>query len=390
MRALAVVLGCLATSSGFAVEPSVVSLKNDAARGQSQGVVVTGCDLVYSGQLLPDTTSPDVALQWKSLTAKTAELLAAERLTTADIVKLNLSIADEADLGTINSMLATGTSGPLRPAVSRVISSLPDPQARIGLDFVAARRKPVDHPDSAPATAPGTAVVPAGATSRSFVSGQAEKGDGSVSDATRQTMASLFRTLEFLELRPADVVQVKVFITPMSQAAQSRDAIAAAFAPGRCPPLVFVEWQSPALPVEIELVAATSAPLPTSRPAVEYLTPPGMKASPVYCRVARVQSPTTVFLSGLYGSESDPDSEAELRDLFRQTDELVKAAGSDLRHLVKATYYVSSGGSSAQHNRLRPEYYDPARPPAASKAIVRGVGERGRTITWDMIAVPAK
>jgi enamine deaminase RidA (YjgF/YER057c/UK114 family) len=183
-------------------------------------------------------------------------------------------------------------------------------------------------------------------------------------------------------------VQVKAFITPMSQSADALAAIRAAFAPAACPPVVFVAWQSLSLPVEIELVAATSKPLAAKRPVVEFLTPPGMKSSPVYCKVARVQSPTTIFLSGLYGTQPDPDSEAELRDLFGQTKSLTEGAGSDLKHLVKATYYVSSPGSSQQHNKLRPEYYDPERPPAASKAIVQGVGRPGRTITWDMIAVP--
>jgi enamine deaminase RidA (YjgF/YER057c/UK114 family) len=232
------------------------------------------------------------------------------------------------------------------------------------------------------------AMIPASATSRVFVSGQAEKGDGTVADATKQTMASLFRTLKFLELSHVDVVQVKGFLAPMSKSSDAIKAIREAFAPAACPPIVLVEWQSPSLPIEIELVAATRNPLPMKRPVIEYLTPPEMKSSPVYSKVARVQSPSTIFLSGLYGTQSDPDSEAELRDLFAQTKSLAEAAGSDLKHLAKATYYVSAKGSSDQHNKLRPEYYDPARPPAASKAIVKGVGRAGRTITWDMIAVP--
>ena len=36
------------------------------------------------------------------------------------------------------------------------------------------------------------------------------------------------------------------------------------------------------------------------------------------------------------------------------------------------------------------ESYDPSRPPAASKVMVHGVGMAQRTMTVDMIAVPAK
>ena len=46
--------------------------------------------------------------------------------------------------------------------------------------------------------------------------------------------------------------------------------------------------------------------------------------------------------------------------------------------------------ASQQLNEVRPRYYDPKRPPAASKATVHGVGLKQRSITLDMIAVPAK
>jgi len=39
-------------------------------------------------------------------------------------------------------------------------------------------------------------------------------------------------------------------------------------------------------------------------------------------------------------------------------------------------------------NELRPLYYDPKRPPAASKAQVSGIGWPNRSITMDLIAVP--
>jgi enamine deaminase RidA (YjgF/YER057c/UK114 family) len=64
--------------------------------------------------------------------------------------------------------------------------------------------------------------------------------------------------------------------------------------------------------------------------------------------------------------------------------------GSDLRHLAKATYYVSDEQTSRALNELRPEYFEEGRAPAASKAMVSGTGMDGRAITMDMIAVPVK
>jgi len=60
---------------------------------------------------------------------------------------------------------------------------------------------------------------------------------------------------------------------------------------------------------------------------------------------------------------------------------------SDFQHLIKATYFVSLPEVSAKLNELRPRYYDPRRPPSASKAMVPGIGLPGASISMDMIAV---
>jgi enamine deaminase RidA (YjgF/YER057c/UK114 family) len=373
----------MGATSAVAGEFSIRRFESNPDQVRSGAVRVDHGDLLYSGQLVSEPEGP-IDDQITSLLKQTTELLTLNRLAPADLVRLNLYVADDVDVPAITMALSKWLDPAHLPAVSWVTTSLHTPGSRVGLDLVASR-----DPARTPASARDRlTIIRSTANTRVFISGQAEKGDGTVADATTQTMASLFRTLEFLKLAPGDVVHVKVFIAPMTQSGQSLAAIRAAFGNVPCPPVVFVEWQSPSLPVEIELVAAASQPIDAERPAVEYLTPPGMKASPVYARVVRMQPPSTIFISGLYGTQADPDSEAELRDLFAQTKSLAEAAGSDLRHLVKATYYVNSKGSSDQHNKLRPEYYDPARPPAASKAIVKGVGRAGRTITWDMIAAP--
>jgi enamine deaminase RidA (YjgF/YER057c/UK114 family) len=69
---------------------------------------------------------------------------------------------------------------------------------------------------------------------------------------------------------------------------------------------------------------------------------------------------------------------------------VLKGTGSDWKHLVKATYYCSNNETSAKLNELRPKYYDPSRPPSASKALVNGVGRAARGLTIDMIVVPTE
>src|SRR5207237_729436 len=96
-----------------------------------------------------------------------------------------------------------------------------------------------------------------------------------------------------------------------------------------------------------------------------------------------------IYVSGLFGTRGG-NATAQIEEIFATLDGVLKKAGSDLRHMAKATYYVSDDDASGKLNELRPKYYDPSRPPTASKAQVAGVGVEGRTVTLDMIAVPAK
>src|SRR5205085_2639883 len=104
------------------------------------------------------------------------------------------------------------------------------------------------------------------------------------------------------------------------------------------PPSVLVEWKS-SVPIEIELIAWRGK-LRYGVP-IEYLTPPGMKASPNYSRVARVNDGKLIYLSSFYGAK-DNDPAAEIPDIFEQMGKVLEKAGSDYRHLAKATYYVTS------------------------------------------------
>src|SRR5262249_10281404 len=93
-----------------------------------------------------------------------------------------------------------------------------------------------------------------------------------------------------------------------------------------------------------------------------------------------------VYTSGLYGRTAT-DAAGQVREAFAVLGDLLKETGSDFRHLAKATYYVADEETSRKLNELRPNYYDPRRPPAASKAVVPGVASPGKTGPLDMIAV---
>ena len=263
------------------------------------------------------------------------------------------------------------------PPVSTVIGKLPG-EAAVGIDAVAATKKEVARPDAA--------VIPPN-TPHAYISGQAEKG-ATPAEAAAATLQSLKRTLHFLGATPEQVVQARCFLTPMSASGAVKAEFEKAFGKENVPPLVFVEWKSQ-LPVEIEMItiaAATRGPVPPDRPVLEYLTPPGIKPSPLFARVVKVNGGDTIYIGDVAAADAGTGAE-QVTSVFDQLEQTLKQTRSDLRHLVKATYYVSDDDASKQLNVLRPMYYDPARPPAASKAMVPAVGAKDRSISIDMIAV---
>ena len=398
-RPFAIVAAFVIPLVATAAEPAIRCIEPSAATGTSRAVLVGNELLVHTSQILPTDTSLAPDKQATQVLAGLDETLRAAESGLGSCVKLNVYAADEAAtaaaLDAIRVEFTKPTQPPeFKPAISLVVSRLPLAGAAVAMDAVAISHVNEDSKvslrswgaDRRIAGSEHMAILPPGR--KIFVAGQAENADD-LKTATQKTMESLAKTLKFLGRTNDDIVQLKCFVRPVTaeSATVVEAGMKAVLGDRPLPPVVLVEWES-SLPIEIELVA-WGGPLEAGMPAVEYLTPPGMNASPIYSRVARTASPQTIYVSGLFGKEG-MSSKEETETLFAQLGEILNASGSDFRHLVKATYYVATDEASSQLNALRPNYYDPQRPPAASKAVVRGVGVKGRTTTLDMIAVPAR
>lgn len=398
-------------SSSDAVERFAV----DEHHARAGAVRVAGRALVHTTQLLaphsggkptasanPASATPASATP-TSATAHLDQLLSElDNLLTdvgarrVDLVKLNWYLPEQTPPEAVSEKLRGWLPKGHYPASATVTTELPG-GAKVGLDAVIAAPVKQAPAGSRPAVSAQRlsetrrraryAVLPRGDVL--YISGQAARGD--LAEATRETLAGLFKTLTHLGQTPGDVVQVKCFLEPIREASVVDKVIAEAFPEGLIPPTTHVQWRAGSLPIEIELVVF--APAAKGRAAdgetVTFHTPPWLKASPVFSRAARIRGDRRIYFSGLVAADQDlreqAGGEGEVRSIFRQLAQLAKASGSDLRHLAKATYYVAADDASAQLNRLRPEFYDPARPPAASKALVAGVGHPRRTITVDMI-----
>ncbi len=382
-------------------ESGVRSIEADSKTQTAKAVVVDQTlHLVHTAQLLPyDAEGASVIiLDRKSEEAQADDLM--DNLESVlkhahsgldRLIKVNVYAANLHALGSFRTAFARRMAGKTTPAIACVMGRLPDRDAVVALDAVAATTE-ASFAGAAPhfGSKPGRgqlpcapfAVLPAGG--RVYVSGQAET-DKDLTFATRKTLAGLATTLKFLGLEKSQVVQAKAFLQPMVDVAKAQAEVVAFFGADHVPPLVFVEWTM-GQPIEIELVVASKRE--DGGDTLDFLTPPQLKPSPVFCRVVRVNRGDSIYVSGLYGP-ADANGKKQVESVFTELKSTIEKAGSDLRHLVKATYYVSEEDSSRALNELRPKYYDPARPPAASKAAVVGVGLEGRSLMLDMIAVPA-
>ena len=381
---------------GIAAEPARY-IGSDESTGTSSSVLVADQPLAHTSQILPvndagEIVSVEAVGQINHVLRRLDQLLATANSDIQRVVKLNVYIT-RADLAEdVYHALADQFNGSRKPALMLMVSKLPHPRALIAVDAVAETTDTgADLVRQTAATASGASVSTLPEGRRIYVSGQAERHE-SLAEATRGTLVSLRSTLEFLGRGVEDVVQLKAFLTPMTDVDVVREEVREFYAPGPAPPVVFVEWNSSLnTPIEIELVAWGGREKVEDR--VEYPTPSGMTASPVFSRVARINHGPTIYISGLSAAvEAGPDepagAEEQVREVFASLIDVLEASGSDLRHLVKATYYVRTDAVHSKMGELRPEYYDPLRPPAASLARVSELETPMRGLTLDMIAVP--
>jgi enamine deaminase RidA (YjgF/YER057c/UK114 family) len=300
----------------------------------------------------------------------------------------------------VRELLSKRLDPAVRPVITAVLTPLPLRKALVAVDAVAVATATNGHQPKVGQSVPGqnvalerceavagdkdcadAAVMPRGGVA--YLSGQPEKGELAVSAVTK-SLSTLLKTLGQLKLSPAQVVQLKVFLTPATSADEALREVKKLFPGQLTPPVVFVEWIASA-PVEIELVA--QLPL-TGKAAetVEYYNPPEVKPSPTFSRVALVRTERQIYTSGL-SARAAGAGEAQARDVFAQLKSILAKTSGDMLHLVKATYYVSDDDAGKALDKLRPEFFDPERPPAASKVTIHGVGQPARTLTMDMIAV---
>lgn len=385
----------LAIDSTKAVEDSIRRVAPGTSF--SKAVVVTGKELIQSAQFYPTAdgrtiTADSADAQVRQIFENLSNMLSKAGSQEKDLVKLNFYVASPKVRRLAIEQLRVWSGGKDLPAVSFVQSRLPYEESFIACDFVSAVA-PAGMKEPSRGIRDGSRTwekhadfcqIPSG--DLIYISGQAKQGDD-LGEATRATLESLEQTLGELQRSKRDIVQIKCFLNPMEKIEYVTEQIQMFFGDELVPPLSHVEWTSTGLPIEIEMVVAS--PPTDAENSITVITPKGMTHSPVFSRVIWVQSDTHIFLSSVSDDASD-GAVREAESVFNELKMVLDECNSDFRHLVKATYYVSSNAASSALNEIRPTLYDPKRPPAASKAAVRGIGLDVGELSVDLIAVPRK
>jgi enamine deaminase RidA (YjgF/YER057c/UK114 family) len=378
----------------------------------SQAVIVQGLPLVHTRQLLPlDREGKLVGegpadQQIEQVLANLEAVLKDSGSGMDKLVRVNVYALST---GIVTNFREQLSKRGVRPAITSVLTPLPNRKAMVAVDAVAGaadggeavalKRCPSVAGSEHRADA---AVLPQGGIA--YLSGQPDEG-GLAASAVTRSMSGLMKTLGHLKLSPKHVVHVKVFLRPVTSAEEVLREVQTFFPGQITPPVVFVEWLA-AVPVEIEMIAqlplsgkpakvgwdsvpTRSGRSPNLRGDVVYFTPPEVRPSNTFSKVALLQTDRQIYISGLYAREPSR-GEPQALFVFEQLQEILAKTGSDMRHLVKGTYYVSDDDAARWIDRSRPRFFDPTCPPAASKLMVHGVGLSGRTMTVDMIAVGSK
>jgi enamine deaminase RidA (YjgF/YER057c/UK114 family) len=216
-----------------------------------------------------------------------------------------------------------------------------------------------------------------------YVSPIREKGP--VRKACPKALARLLAILGHVKLGVTDVAQLRAYVDSAEQADAVTEEVKKAFV-RTVPPLVFVECAA-ADSIAIEATAAFPEKV-GEPPGITFITPPGTNSSPLSSPVVILYWGRSIYVSGAYGDKSD-SRESEVRSLFAKLRKTLRAMGSDVHHLVRATCYCSTQEARDTLNQLLPEFFDPNLPPALTNVVVKGVGMPGRSVTMDLVAGPA-
>jgi enamine deaminase RidA (YjgF/YER057c/UK114 family) len=123
----------------------------------------------------------------------------------------------------------------------------------------------------------------------------------------------------------------------------------------------------------------------------QHINPETLSRSRGYSQVVKVGH--TVYIAGQVSAGADGnvvgkgDPEAQVRQVWRNIEAAVKAAGGTLQHVVKTTTYVTNIQYAAAVRQVREEIFQALRPPTSTLLVVAGLATSDYLVEIEAIAV---
>lgn len=290
---------------------------------------------------------------------------------SSTVVKVRAFVAGSGDVRRVRDIVSESFTARQQavPALSVIqVGALPLEGAQVLLESVEVGRKEVND----------YGLV--------FISGQGASTNNPrdpVEPLAEKSLGALRTAVKAAGSEPADVLRVTCFLSSLDHGQQVRQLFAAEY-----PHAAFDYVQIQRAPVravaECEAVAKLRWKTGTR---LHLLNPEGLAKSPNYSQIALVSSPRVV-LTGTQTSFGFQDSDARLA--FQRLDKALEPFGASLHQAAMVHYYPLSQSLAEQVRRVRVEFYDQARPPAATMLPFEGLPSMDAGFAVDAVAVTEK
>lgn len=287
----------------------------------------------------------------------------------AAIIKIRAFVAGTGDLRRVQAIVSDQfTEWKLAiPALTTIqVGQLPQEGAQIWLEAITVEKK---------------AVNPQGLA---FFSGQQVTSKDpleKVEPLLKQSVAHLNTAIKGAGIANSDVLRVTCFSSALGDYMQQRQHLAEQFPRAAQTIVQVLRGLSTGL-VECEAVArAATAPSGPMQP----LNPAGLEPSPNYSQLVIVNAPKIIF-SGSQMAFHNQD--ADIRLAFDRLKKALEQNGASIRNVVMTNYYPLAPSTIDKIRKLRFDYLDKTKPPAATMLVFEGLPSMDASFAVEVVALP--
>jgi 2-iminobutanoate/2-iminopropanoate deaminase len=123
----------------------------------------------------------------------------------------------------------------------------------------------------------------------------------------------------------------------------------------------------------------------------QHINPDTLSRSRGYSQVVKVGN--TIYIAGQVSAGADGnvigkgDAESQVRQVWRNIEAAVKAAGGTLQNVVKTTTYVTNIQYATAVRKVREELFQASNPPTSTLLVVAGLASPDYMVEIEAIAV---